>query len=128
MPTKENVVKLSSTGPSPEVELVIGYAQRGKYLIELYDPTSTKSEKIADGFTFDKKPRKWLINHAPTDLNGSSLSWAGYVAANDKDKEEHYSVTVRISQAGTIVQDGEIVVDGTFKGTKSFWEYVRFSI
>ena len=40
----EIIAKLAPTGPKPEVELTIGEEKRGKYVVELFDPTSTKSK------------------------------------------------------------------------------------
>ena len=127
MADNEKLVRLKPTGPKPEVEMIIGQAQWGKYVIDLWDSEGTKFETVGSGLNVDQIPDKFTIPHLPKKLQRRMLSWEVKIAAFSKQPGQLYSVTVRITQAGKVCPGGLIQDSGPLDKAEYVYDFVRFT-
>lgn len=128
MADQEKIAKLSKSGGVPEVEIIIGQAQWGRYHIYLWDPPGVGHWEIGSGLNVDQIPDKFSINRASATLDKYLLSWEVSIAAYESGPGQHYSVKVLIRQDGNIVEGGEIEKSGPLNGGIFVYDFVRFAL
>ncbi len=122
----EKLVQLDAKGPSPEVEIIIGQAQWGKYVIDLWDPAGTQYEIVGTGLNVDQIPDKFTLKQTTAKLNKRLLSWEVKIAAFSSTPGQLYSVVVRITQGGNLCPGGLVQDAGPLDKATIVYDFVRF--
>jgi hypothetical protein len=128
MSANQKIAVLSKTGQQPQVEVIIGQAHWGRYSIFLWDPEGATSQKIGSGLNVDQVPDVFTIAQPLDTLDRSILDWQVSVAPFQTAPGQRYSVTIRITQGGTLVPGGEIINEGPLGGGENVDDFVRFSV
>lgn len=124
----DKLAKLSKDKGEPEVEIVVGFAQFGKYRFELSDAAGTTFTTVFQGDNADSTPDRFTITEPVANLDNRTLRWKVIIAAFDTDPGQIYSVNVTIRQDGQNVPDGPFKENGPFDGVKVVQDQVRFTL
>ncbi len=109
--------KIDKSRGKPRVEVVIGQAQQGRYIVRLWDKHGRKPNVIAEGVNWDNEPDSFLLD--ARSLSERILSWDVVVTALNPAPGQFYSVTVTITQDGEAVEGGIFEEKGKLDGTKA---------
>lgn len=107
------IAKFSKRGKPLEVEVVVGEAMRAHFEIDVYDKAQ-KQIQHEEGDVEEGDPTKFEIDSSLEDLNGGTISWWLQINANARKKGQKYSATVYIRQDNRIVENGKVLMTGTF--------------
>ena len=111
-------VKLDKKAGDPKIEIIIGQAQQGRYVVRLWDQNGKNPKIIAEGVNWDNVADIHAIG-AINKLNKRILTWDVIVSALSGGPGQFYSVTVTIRQKGESVEGGVFQEAGTLEGTKA---------
>lgn len=118
-------VQLSKNGGDPTVTIIIGQAQKGKYLVGLTTATGEKeiARKASDSTVADTFP---LGPIEP--LDDAILHWdIDIVAASDQPGQK-FSASVHVSQGGSLAGNGLFEYDGDLDRFKKIVGIVRLEV
>lgn len=124
----EKIAKLKSSDGSPRVEIIIGQAQWGAYKLFLWTPDGSSSQQLGHGLNVDQIPDVYTISQPLNTLNNYMLTWEVAIAAFSSAPGQLYSVTVNISQQGSIVQGGQVVNSDSLNGAVFVFDFVRLQV
>jgi hypothetical protein len=129
MPTR--VAHIDINKGFPEVEIIIGQAQSGKYEFVLWDNTGHNPIEIGHGINTDHVLDKFPVGPIgaitkTADLIGRFLSWSVNVSAFESGPGQLYSVTIIIRQEGANVLDGPFMYQGALDGAKLVFDWAQF--
>ena len=127
MPDEIEIVTIDGHGAMPEIELIVGQAQFGKYQIHLWDRTGHNPVSIGEGINTDTVPDKFSIGGL-AGLDQRILNWDVIVAAFNGGPGQLYSVIVKITQNNTVVENGEFHYTGQLDGAAIISDIVRLAI
>ena len=105
----------AADGP-PNVEIVIGHAQFGKYELALFDADGRNPVVIGAGLTHDHLPDKFQITGDPRALHARFLSWSANVIPAGDEPEPQFAVSVHVRQGGVDVPGSPVVARGRLAG------------
>lgn len=124
----EKTVTLSGSGGVPQLEVIVGNAQFGKYQTALYDSTDHNPEDIGSGVNTDTIPDKFPIKDSRGSLNNRVLTWDVIVAAFVSGPGQFYSVTIKITQDDKVVTGGLFQYNGPLNGAEIVTDIVRLKV
>ena len=128
MPAHGRILSINMNGLAPEIEITIGQAQWGEFVVYLWDAQHHNPVQIGAGLNSDNVPDKFSIG-PPAALNGRRLSWQVGIAAPQIGPGQNYSLLVRITQDGKLVVGGEIKDSGPLPNGSIFLrDYVEFQM
>jgi hypothetical protein len=105
------------------VAITFGFAHRGSYTIQLFDPDGAELAREA-GVSTDEKPDRFVLQLTPAQLDEHILQWTGSVDAFSSGPNR-YSVTFDVIQNGVVVPDGRKETSGPFDTTQGFGGCLR---
>ena len=127
MPAHGTILSIKKNGSAPEIEITVGQAQWGEYIIYLWDAQHHNPAQIGAGLNSDNVPDKFSIGNSAAALNGRRLSWQVGIAAPQIGPGQNYSLIVRITQDGKLVAGGVIQDSGPLSNGSIFLrDYVQF--
>lgn len=121
------VTKLESAGAMPEIEVIFGSPEFGKYQLTLWDNTGHNPVQIGSGVNKDNLPDKFSIGNLGT-LNGRLLSWEVIIAAFNTEPGSSYSVTIKITQDSEVAENGEFEYTGSIDGVALVADSVELQV
>ena len=124
----EKIIGLSGDKGEPEVEIVIGFAQFGKYRFSLSTPNGEEFRAIFEGDNADSRPDKFVVPWPVEELDNRVLRWKVIIAAFETGPGELYSVIVRVRQDGANVPDSPFKASGPLDGVKVLEDEARFRV
>ncbi|OGF58669.1 MAG: hypothetical protein A2Y62_03965 [Candidatus Fischerbacteria bacterium RBG_13_37_8] len=114
------IAKIDKNSGNLQIEIIIGYAQQGRYKIRLWDKDRRNPKVVGEGVnwdeiadTFDLGPANKLIN--------KTLSWDVIVTALQSKSGQFYCVTVILKQKGKPVEGGIFQESGPLEGSKGIF-------
>jgi|SRR5882724_9544431 len=125
------LAKLDKNGGLPEIEIVIGQAQFGRYSFSLWDATGHNPVVVREGVNTDGIPDIFVIDktvgiQTVDDLNGRFFSWSVNIAAFSNSPGQLYSVAIHIRQKGNDVPDAPFISQGPLTGAEVVADGVKF--
>lgn len=112
---QDRPARLTADGPDPQANVIIGQANFGKFRLILWDETGRNPKPFPDQTNVDNIPDFVSLGPAK-DLNKKILSWEVVVAPFPSGQGQLYSVTIEVTQGGTVVPDGVVVDSGALTG------------
>ncbi len=100
------------------IEVRIGLAERGSYLVSLWDDKKSTWSELGAGNSWDRIEDKFQIGQTPSQLDGSDLGWK--IGIISEDKGVPYAARFTILQEGQPVQGGEFIYSGQMKTDENF--------
>ena len=97
-------VTFSGSGDAPDVEVVIGFAQLGKYRLILWDSSGTNPQVIGEGLNVDEVEDRFGLGDAGT-LNGRILSVESHISSPSGPAGEKYALSLKFHQGGQQVDN-----------------------
>ena len=119
-------VKLDPGLADPDIEIFIGQAQFGQYLVELRDAQGDNPQEIANGNNIDQISDKFPIGESATALKEKVVSAHITVAAPEEGPGQLYFAQISVTQGGKIAENGVIEYKGTFEDSKNMISVMRF--
>ena len=125
-------IKIDQNKGIPEVDIMIGQAQFGKYVLEIGDSQFNQVEEVRIGNNMDQIADKFPINIQIPSITTSAdvvdrvLGWDTTVAAPDQGPNQLYYVRIIVSQDGTPVENGLFEFQGMFEKVESILGIARF--
>ena len=108
----ENLVRFSTNGGTPEIELEFGFAQFAQYRIFLWDITGKTPTEIAHGVNVDDVPDKFPIKEPVASLNNRFITWQAVIASPDGAAGQQYSMKATFTQGGSACADSPFMKAG----------------
>ncbi|MDY6986924.1 MAG: hypothetical protein SWQ30_02605 [Thermodesulfobacteriota bacterium] len=112
---------------NPQVEIIIGHAQFGKYQLLLWDKDGRNPEALGQGTNDDDVDDVFDLGD-PASLHERCLSWEIIVASPGGGPGGLYSVIVLLRQEGKTVKGGMFQESGELKGTKFVFSSWRLGV
>lgn len=129
MPAHGKILLVDKNGLPPEVELTIGQAQWGEYVIYLWDSQHHNPVQIGAGLNSDNVPDKFFVGNSAAALEGRRVSWQVGIASPKTGPGQKYALTVRVTQGGVLVPGGLIEDSGALsRGSIFLRDFVQFQI
>jgi hypothetical protein len=129
MPAHGKILLLDPSGPAPQIEITIGQAQWGEYVIYLWDAQHHNPVQIGAGLNNDNLPDRFVIGDGAAGLAGRRTSWQVGIASPATGPGQRYCLTVRITQNGATIPDGLIIDRGELPPSGIFLrDYVQFDL
>lgn len=119
---------ISQGGSEPQVNIIIGFAQFGKYRFALSDQNGQNFKIVAQGNNADSKPDTFVIPVEPEDLDGRILRCQVIIAAFESGPGEFYSMIINITQDGNPIPESPYKEKGELDGVKVIQRDVRFRL
>jgi hypothetical protein len=110
--------KLDKKAGDPQIEIIIGQAQQGRYTVRLWDQEGKNPVIIAEGVNWDNVADIHTIGSVDK-LDKRIVTWDVIVSALSSGPGQFYSVTVTIRQKGEAVEGGVFQEAGKLEGTKA---------
>jgi len=124
----EQILAISREKGVPEMEIVIGQAQYGKYVVYLWDPSGRNPQQVATGVNVDQIPDKFPVGASVDALQQCLLSWEIIISAFESGPGQLYSATVIFTQRGEAVAGGRFDYQGALEGVKYLGGLVRLAV
>ncbi len=119
------VLKVAKNGPPPEIELIFGHAQWGKYEVWLWDLAGHSPTLVRRGLNNDNIPDKFPISISAAELEKCQLTWEATIGALGA-KGQQYSLQVIFSQGGKPLTAQPFFYTGPLDGVKVIADFVKF--
>lgn len=117
----------AADGP-PNVEIVIGHAQFGKYELALFDTDGRNPVVVGAGLTHDQLPDNFQIDGDPRALNGRFLSWSANLIAAGNEVNPQFSVTVHVRQRRGDVAGSPLRTQGPLTAPRAEFGFVKLEV
>jgi hypothetical protein len=121
-------VRLSATGGPPNVEIVIGQAQFGKYELSLFDTDGRNPVIVGAGLSHDQLPDAFQIDGDPRALQARFLSWSANLIPAGNEANPQFSLIVHIRQGGVEVPGAPIVSTGPLPAPHVEFGFVKLEV
>ena len=121
------VLKVAKTGPAPEIELIFGNAQWGKYDVYLWDIAGHSSTLVRRGLNNDQIPDRFAISVSAAELKDRQLTWEVTIGAMG-NKGQQYSLRVIVTQAGQPLPGGTFEYSGPLDAVKVIADFAKFKV
>ena len=121
------VLKVAKTGSAPEVELVFGDAQLGKYETYLWDSAGHNPTLIRRGLNNDRVPDKFAVSLSATELKGCQFTWEVTIGALGTIGQQ-YSLKVAFTQDGRPLTAHPFEYSGPLDAVKVIADFVKFRV
>lgn len=119
------VATIASAGGPVTVGISFGFAQHGKYTIQVFDPGGTTELVRQSGVNTDAIPDQFTLQATPAQLDGQLLQWSGLVSAFSPAPGQQFSVTFDVSQNGVGVPGGRVPRTGALNTAQPFIGLLR---
>jgi hypothetical protein len=121
------ILTVDKNGPVPDIELIVGDAQFGDYVVYLWDATGQKSTVVQEGRNDDKKKSaKFRVGNSVGELDGCPVSWEVTIAALGGSQGQLYSLQVVFTQGVNVLQRFEVT--GALDAVKEIDDIAKFSV
>jgi hypothetical protein len=121
-------VRLKATDGPPNVEIVVGQSQFGKYEIQLFDTDGRNPVVIGSGLSHDQLPDNFQIDGNAATLNQRFLSWSANLIPMGNERNPRFSFTVHIRQNGQDVPGSPIATQGPLPGPRAEFGFVKMEV
>jgi hypothetical protein len=121
-------VRLSAAGGPPNVEIVIGHAQFGKYELSLFDTDGRNPVVLGAGLSHDQLPDAFQIDGDPRALDARFLSWSANLIPAGGEPNPRFSLTVHVRQDGREVPGSPLVAGGPLPGAHVEFGFVKLAV
>ena len=118
-------IKLDPNGADPEVEIIIGQAQFGEYVVSRKDTSGNKHE-VKDGDNDDNVIDKFPVGDTAENLKGQRLIWDLIIPAVTDDPNELYFAQVVVTQSNIAVEGGTFTYQGKLDQLVNILKSARF--
>ena len=118
-------IKLDPEGANPEVEIIIGQAQFGEYIVSRKDTTGTKHE-IKEGDNDDDVTDKFPVGGTAANLKDQILRWHLLIRALTDDPNELYFAQLVVTQDNKPADGGTFTYQGQLDEVKNIFDVARF--
>jgi hypothetical protein len=108
------VVKMNPTGGPVSVQIVIGFAQWGRYRFVVYDPDGRNPHEVFNGRSDDNIADYFILTQDPASVVNHFLHWDVIVAPFTERPDQSFSVAVVFTQSGISLPGSPIVEIGQF--------------
>ena len=126
MPIKS--VRLRAADGPPNVEIVIGQSQFGKYEVSLFDTDGRNPVVIGSGLSHDQAPDNFQIDGNPATLHGRFISWSANLIPMGNEANPQFSFRVHIRQRGVDVPGSPISNQGPLPGPRVEFDFVKMEV
>lgn len=123
----QNLRLTAADGP-PNVEIVIGHAQFGKYELALFDTDGRNPVVVGAGLSHDLLPDNFQIDGDPRALHARFLSWSANIIAAGNEVNPQFSVTVHVRQRGIDVPGSPVGNQGPLAGPRAEFGFVKLEV
>lgn len=121
----DRTAKIDVPGGDLFVSVHIGYGARGKYRIAIYGEDRDLQEEIADGLIQSEDgPDEYELGTAE-DMIGKFVYWEIGVSDPAPTTGDLYSVTLAITQDGSVVEDGVFHKQDLLDGPQAFVDFKK---
>jgi hypothetical protein len=121
-------VRLSAGGGPPDIEIVIGQSQFGKYELSLFDTDGRNPVIIGSGLSHDQLPDHFQIDGNPASLNGRFLSWSANLIPMGNETNPRFSLTVHVRQNRQDVPGSPIATQGPLPAAHVEFGFVKIEV
>jgi hypothetical protein len=121
------VLKVAKTGPAPEMELIFGQAQWGKYEVYLWDSTGQNPTLVRRGLNNDQIADRFPVSASAAELQDRQLTWEVTIGALGAQGQQ-YSLRVVFTQAGKPLTPKPFEYSGPLDGVKVIADFVKFKV
>jgi len=121
-------VRLSGAGGPPNVEVVVGQSQFGKYELSLFDTDGRNPVIVGSGLSHDQLPDNFQIDGNPASLNGRFLSWSANLIPMGNENNPRFSFTVHVRQNGLDVPGSPISTQGPLPAPRVEFGFVKIEV
>ena len=123
----QSVVLRAADGP-PNVEIVIGQSQFGKYELSLFDTDGRNPVIFGSGLSHDQLPDSFQIGGNPAALKDRFLSWSANLIPVGGEANPQFSFTVHVRQNGRDVPGSPIATSGPLPGPRVEFGFVKLEV
>lgn len=124
MPANGALLKVAKAGPPPEIELIFGNAQWGKYEVWLWDPAGHNPTLIRRGLNNDHIPDKFPISLSAAELDKAQLTWEVTIGALGANSQQ-YSLQVMFRQGNQDLIAKPFLYTGPLDAVKVIADFVK---
>jgi hypothetical protein len=121
-------LRLAAADGPPNVEIVIGAAQFGKYELALFDTDGRNPVVVGAGLTHDQLPDNFQIDGDPRALNARFLSWSANIIPAGNEVNPQFSLTVHVRQRGADVVGSPIRTQGVLTAARAEFGFVKLEV
>ena len=121
-------VRLSAAGGPPNIEIVIGRSQFGKYELSLFDTSGLNPVVIGAGLSHDSLPDAFQLNGDLRALNARFLSWSANLIPAGNEVNPQFSLQVHVRQGGTEVPGSPVLSSGPMSGPRVEFGFVKLEV
>ena len=125
MPAHGAILRVQRDGGAPQIELVFGHAQWGKYDVYLWDAAGHQPTLLRRGLNNDQIPDVFPIALTARELDRAQLTWEVTIGALSA-KGPQYSLQVRITQDGRLLSSAPYSYSGSLDAVKVIADFVKF--
>jgi hypothetical protein len=121
-------VQLRAADGPPNVEVVVGQSQFGKYELSLFDTDGRNPVIFGSGLSHDQLPDNFQIDGNPASLNGRFISWSANLIPAGGETNPQFSFTVHVRQNGRDVPGSPIATQGPLPGPRVEFGFVKMVV
>ena len=121
------VLKVAKSGPAPEIELIFGNAQWGKYDVYLWNSAGQSPTHVRHGLNNDQIADRFAISATAAELKDRQITWEATIGALGA-KGQQYSLQVIFTQGGTPLAAGTFEYHGPLDGVKVIADFAKFKV
>jgi len=119
------VATIAAAGGPVSVEIAFGFAQHGKYTIQLFDPAGATELARESGVSTDPIPDRFTLSPTARQLDRHLVQWSGAVDAFSPAPAQQFSVIFDVTQDGAGVPGGHVEKTGPLTVTQAFLGILR---
>lgn len=127
MPANGAILKVAKTGGAPEMELIFGHAQWGKYDVYLWDAAGHNPTLVRRGLNNDHIPDVFPVSLSAADLARTQLTWEVTIGALGQAGQQ-YSLQVIFRQDGKPLTTEPFLYTGPLDAVKVIADFVKFRV
>jgi len=121
-------LKIPSIGGDVWVDVLIGQAQWGEYIVRLFDKDGKNPILVGSGNNVDTLPDSFQLDTSDPGLKGRLLGWVITIASPEKPNGQLYYARVTVREGSTSLSTDPIEYNGELDGAKILMGYAIFSI
>lgn len=121
-------LKIPTIGGNAWVDVLIGQAQWGEYIVRLFDKDGKNPILVGSGNNIDTLPDSFQLDTSNPGLAGRLLGWVITIASPEEPNGQLYYARVTVREGSTSLSTDPIEYSGELDGAKILMGYAIFSI